>query len=115
MTKNAEAPKGFKLTITAQPGTEITLSFTTTPTGDVVSNMFFMCLCLHSPMHISEHGHGRSPCQGYQSHQFEGQCHNFKARCCYCCNPLDHPNPSCSTTLYDILLNHNTHCLTISL
>ena len=52
-TKNAKVPDPFKLSIIAQPGMKLSLSFSNTPTGEIVSNIF-PSYCFDADPHISQ-------------------------------------------------------------
>jgi len=51
MAENAEAPSTFKLKITTEPSTELAVSYSTTRTGNIVSNIFLIA-CLDADPHM---------------------------------------------------------------
>ena len=51
--ENAKVPDPFELSIIAQPGTKLSLSFSNTPTGEIVSNIF-PSYCFDADPHISQ-------------------------------------------------------------
>ena len=51
--ENAKVPDPFELSIIAQPGMKLSLSFLNTPTGEIVSNIF-PSYCFDTDPHISQ-------------------------------------------------------------